>query len=77
MSHVTGRFDHDPLGYRWLLSEKEARMMSLSKSRRSRVNAGLSRIGTGAVRFFRAGYPDDFPPQGFNAAAALLPRLGR
>ena len=38
------------------------------------ASAGLSNIGSGAVRFLRAGYPPDIPKGGFVAAIALLPR---
>jgi hypothetical protein len=38
------------------------------------AGAGLANIGSGAVRFLRAGYPPDIPKGGFVAAIALLPR---
>jgi hypothetical protein len=40
----------------------------------TRAGASLANIGSGAVRFLRAGYPSDIPKGGFIAAIALLPR---
>jgi hypothetical protein len=40
----------------------------------TRVGASMGNVGSRAVQFLRADYPDSFPRQGFIAAVALLPQ---
>jgi hypothetical protein len=49
-------------------------VLSKNGSGISKVGAELMALGTGIVRYFRAGYPGTFPRNGFIVAAALLPQ---